>query len=455
MLPALRHRCDLRAISMEPLAVTLPFKATDPVQEPVYLVGGALGKTPRPWENANRDGGATPKLQHMAHAPVPDGGPNAPPHGLVPPEELRGAAFNGTGYPQEPVVESGEKVALAPAAVISRALAVRAAAAIGRRLLRRAPAAGRKGKFADKDTIVIPPLAPLEPDENRPEPDPKKPLLAVPPPNRDERTDDAPEPEETDAPKVEYAPPARSLQHAIRREFFLEQFSRDVVEEDFGQPPRPQRNNTAAAAGELYPTQHGNNLAAQECRKILKRGHPELADRVKHIRGGHRDGVVNGNQNYLKEAHIAHSDDPKKFRRPDLTYFIDDATYAAAIGSATAHINTQSTRKSGRPTGRDTLSLNDLRKLQLLQDDVVRVIAHGMSKMKKGQPDGEYRKIAKGACEDFFKDWLGKPRRRRALLRSQRNDMDQRQTSKKAEPRSGRPDAERPATVNGKDRHPD
>ena len=129
-----------------------------------------------------------------------------------------------------------------------------------------------------------------------------------------------------------------------------------------------------------------------------------MSDCIDHIGGAYEDGkgII-----YLKELQISDPNNYKDWGRPDLSWRVNDAEYAKRIGSPTAHLNTQTTRKSGKPTGAERFSLNRLQRLHLLQEGVTRAIVHGIPKMKKGQSDDEYRKIAEKGCEDIFADWLG------------------------------------------------
>lgn len=411
IIPALRRQRDMQAAGRTSPIPAVPSisKSEADATAPNDLIAYAMDEVARPWL---KGGPLAPSLGGGFQTASLDTGET--PVGIQTTPLVPKDTTTGLGYaPAEPV-DPGEEVAFAPAVLLAPAAAAlvgRVAVPAGKALLKHLRTIlGRKGKFADEDAIVIPPVITPEIQDNQLEPKPEKPRLAILPSDDETEGDGAskegnPEPAGTD-----YVPKARDLPHAIQREFFLEEFSRDVIGEAFDKRTRAAKKKHGGSRGDFYPTQHGNNLAAEECRKVLKKDYSDLADRIEHIGGAYKDGRK---ESYLTEKELRNPDNSKDRGRPDLSWSIDDAAYAKRIGSPTAHMNTQTTRKSGRPTGGERFSLDRLDRLHLLQDEVSRAIIHGIPKMKKGQSDEEYRKIAKDGCENIFADWLGKPRRRR------------------------------------------
>jgi peptidoglycan hydrolase-like protein with peptidoglycan-binding domain len=406
VIPAFRRLRDMQAAGLKP-SMPAPQSVAKP-EVPVApndLIAYALGEVSKPWLQS---GPSAPDIGGSVQtASLATGETNAGLHGAPLVSEVRP---NDLGYaPVEPV-DPGVEVAIAPAAVLGAlALAARAAAPTvvppDKELLKRLPTIlSRKGKYADEDTVFIPPVITSENLDNQLEPKPKEPKLAILPPDDEKEADGASKEDKVDQPSTEYAPKAWDLSHAIQREFFLDEFSRDVIGEAFDQRTRAAKKKHGGSRGDFFPTQHGNELAADECRKVLKRNYSDMSDRIDHIGGAYEDGkgII-----YLKELQISDPNNYKDWGRPDLSWRVNDAEYAKRIGSPTAHLNTQTTRKSGKPTGAERFSLNRLQRLHLLQEGVTRAIVHGIPKMKKGQSDDEYRKIAEKGCEDIFADWLG------------------------------------------------
>jgi len=160
VIPALRRLRDMQAAGLKP-SMPAPQSVAKP-EVPVApndLIAYALGEVSKPWLQS---GPSAPDIGGSVQtASLATGETNAGLHGAPLVSEVRP---NDLGYaPVEPV-DPGVEVAIAPAAVLGAlALAARAAAPTvvppGKELLKRLPTIlSRKGKYADEDTVFIPPV---------------------------------------------------------------------------------------------------------------------------------------------------------------------------------------------------------------------------------------------------------------------------------------------------------
>lgn len=217
---------------------------------------------------------------------------------------------------------------------------------------------------------------------------------------------------------IEYAPEPQSLEHAVDRSKFLEDFAKDVLRPEYLQKDDPAQKGKPYRGGSRgnRTTRRGDDIVAEVCREVLREDYSDLADRVSHIKGAHEDGQ-NG---YLKQEHVVDLDNKKDFRRPDLTWRIDDEEYAKSLKAPRARMNTQDMSRAGVPSDRERMSLENLKRLIDLSGKVKEAIAHGMPKMTRRHTESEFRKIAKDACKGLFREWLGKPRPKRPYQPNQK-----------------------------------
>lgn len=139
-------------------------------------------------------------------------------------------------------------------------------------------------------------------------------------------------------------------------------------------------------------TRRGNDIVIEECNRLLKKEHPEFADRITHIGGGTEKGK---GEIQVKELHIPNEANPGNTLMDGS--FTDVAYGPADKGRPRGHINTISTLADGiTPTKREQYQLD---KLARKRERVVQTLPKYRS--DKWTED-EYRELAKNACRDLM-----------------------------------------------------
>jgi hypothetical protein len=168
-----------------------------------------------------------------------------------------------------------------------------------------------------------------------------------------------------------------------RREAVAEEFLKEVLK-----PLEDRRGDET--------TRRGNDIVAQECRKVLNEAYPDLAGTIKHVAGATKDGE---GKTKLPERNVRKEGAPYPGGNfPDLTWQRGDDE------KDRAHANTVSMQKrETKPTKEERDALEAIREVvgQELMTDI--------PKFRPGMDEEEYRKLANAKCREIFGRWLGPP----------------------------------------------
>jgi hypothetical protein len=148
---------------------------------------------------------------------------------------------------------------------------------------------------------------------------------------------------------------------------------------------RPLENSRGDA-----DTQRGNDIAIDECLKVMKAEFPELGGHVQHVRGGTQDGM--GKKAVKEEVVNGPGDKWLGGSRPDITLQHGDDP------KERYRINTASMRGE-EMTKRERASFNNL--LRNLGND----LASWMPKFRPGMDEDEYRAKAREVCRKAAEKW--------------------------------------------------
>jgi hypothetical protein len=142
-------------------------------------------------------------------------------------------------------------------------------------------------------------------------------------------------------------------------------------------------------------TRRGNDIVAQECKKVLDEEFPDLVGKIQHIGGATKDGEK---EKYLEEINVRKDDSSsyKGSRFPDLTWGEnpDDKR-----NRNNTHANTVSIGKDGEPTSKEEAALRDIR--AWMGKDLITHIP----KLRPGMDEEAYRERARETCREIFTKW--------------------------------------------------
>lgn len=197
-------------------------------------------------------------------------------------------------------------------------------------------------------------------------------------------------------------PPAEAESDAdadqARREALADDFVKDITA-----PLESHRGNET--------TLKGNDIVARECRAVLGKDYPDLAKKIEHVGGATRDGTGDAgdklSEKYVPNRELAKGglDARKGSSHPDLTWQ-DKRKDEKNDPTAFAHANTATTNKKDR----NKLIPREQESYDRLVKNVGEELASQMPKLRPGDDEDEYGKMARKKCREIFEKWLGKPR---------------------------------------------
>ncbi|WP_341896128.1 peptidoglycan-binding protein [Ferrovibrio terrae] len=184
-----------------------------------------------------------------------------------------------------------------------------------------------------------------------------------------------------------------------------------------GLPPtqQPVAEGLAGIIVELNPhgsrgkpeTEKANRIMVRTCLEELQR-YPDLADELRHVAGATREGKEGGD--YMKEE-VIRSDGSKTFSRPDGTFGRLDAKERVDQSSPyTARMNTVDIKKTGDEHDRSSLTANEGRRFDKLENNIRVGVAGWARKMKPGEREADYAKYVASRCRAMWDDLDGKLR---------------------------------------------
>lgn len=174
--------------------------------------------------------------------------------------------------------------------------------------------------------------------------------------------------------------PHATPEEAARFEALADDFLDEVM--------KPLENSRGDATTRL-----GNDIIAQECRKVLEEDFPDIEKRVQHSGGATKDGRGGASH---KERHIKNIDDEDSktgTSRADLSWKYGDEEW---------HLNTTTMNKGG------DLAASERRSFARLAHNVGEGLAHHMPKLRPGMDENEYRELARKRCREIMHDHLDK-----------------------------------------------
>lgn len=138
-------------------------------------------------------------------------------------------------------------------------------------------------------------------------------------------------------------------------------------------------------------TRRGNDIAVEQCLDVAKTEFV-IGYNAKHIGGASQDGE---GERRLTESHIPIKD-TGSFRNSDGTLMITRPDG----GAAAHHFNTAATYVDGRLKPHEQQALDDIKR------ELGERMAQAMPKLKPGQDEREYAKMAREMCRDLLQDYL-------------------------------------------------
>jgi hypothetical protein len=149
-------------------------------------------------------------------------------------------------------------------------------------------------------------------------------------------------------------------------------------------------------------TEKANRIMVRTCLDELQ-SYPDLAGELKHVAGSYKKGKEGGD--YMKEEVIRASDGSNTFSRPDGTFGKLDAEKKVDQASPyTARMNTVDVKKTGDEHYRSSLTANEGRRFDKLENNIRVGVAGWARKMKPGESEADYAKYVASRCRAMWDD---------------------------------------------------
>lgn len=185
-----------------------------------------------------------------------------------------------------------------------------------------------------------------------------------------------------------------------------------------GLPPaqQPLAEGLAGIIVELNPhgsrgkpeTEKANRIMVRTCLDELQ-SYPDLAGELKHVAGARLRGDEDGK--YMTEE-VIRPNGSKTFSRPDASFGRPDGNEKVDQTSPyTARMNTVDVKKTGDEHDRSSLTANEGRRFDKLENNIKVGVAGWARKMKPGESEADYAKYVASRCRAMWDDLDGKLRR--------------------------------------------
>jgi hypothetical protein len=186
-----------------------------------------------------------------------------------------------------------------------------------------------------------------------------------------------------------------------------------------GLPPaqQPVAEGLAGIIVELNPhgsrgkpeTEKANRIMVRTCLEELQ-AYPDLAGKLKHVAGSYKEGKEGGAN--IKEEVIRAPDGSNTFSRPDATFGkLNEKGKVDQASPYTARMNTVDVKKTGDEHDQSSLTANEGRRFDKLENNIRVGVAGWARKMKPGESEAEYTEYVASRCRTMWDDLDGKLRR--------------------------------------------